>query len=44
MSLTMMRRRPEPMTKRKRDRMIDLTLAGLVILACIGSAAVTLAI
>ena len=31
------------MTKRKRDRMIDLALAGLVILACLGSAAVTLA-
>jgi len=30
------------MTKRKRDRMIDLALAGLVILACVGSAAVTL--
>jgi len=31
------------MTKRKRDRMIDLALVGLVILACLGSAAVTLA-
>jgi hypothetical protein len=31
------------MSKRKHDRMIDLTLAGLVILACIASAAVTLA-
>jgi hypothetical protein len=30
------------MTKRSRDRMLDLALAGLVILACIGSAAVTL--
>jgi hypothetical protein len=31
------------MTKRTRDRMTDLALAGLVILACLGSAAVTLA-
>ena len=44
MSSTMMKRRPESMTKRKRDRMIDVALAGLVILACLGSAAVTLAI
>jgi hypothetical protein len=31
------------MSKRRHDRMIDLALAGLVILACIGSAAVALA-
>lgn len=31
------------MTKRRHDRLIDLALAGLVILACLGSAAVTLA-
>lgn len=31
------------MTKRKRDRMTDIGLAGLVILVCLGSAAVTLA-
>jgi len=44
LSSPMMKRRPERMTKRKRDRMIDVALAGLVILACLGSAAVTLAI
>jgi len=38
-----MKRKPISMTKRKRDRMTDLFLAGLVVLACIGSAAVTLA-
>jgi hypothetical protein len=31
------------MTKRRHDRLIDLALAGLVILVCLGSAAVTLA-
>jgi hypothetical protein len=40
----MMKRRQIHMTKRNRDRMLDLTLAGLVLLACLGSAAVTLAI
>ena len=44
LSSTMMKRTPNRMTKRKRDRMIDVALAGLVILACLGSAAVTLAI
>ena len=39
----MMKRKSERMTKRSRDRMTDLVLAGLVILVCIGSAAVTLA-
>jgi hypothetical protein len=39
----MMKRKPRHMTKRTRDRMTDLTLAGLVILACLASAAVTLA-
>jgi hypothetical protein len=38
-----MRRKLELMTKRQRDRLIDLTLAGLVALACIASAVVTLA-
>lgn len=38
-----MKRRPKHMTKRTRNRMTDLALAGLVILACLGSAAVTLA-
>jgi hypothetical protein len=31
------------MIKRTRERMTDLTLLGLVILACLGSAAVALA-
>jgi hypothetical protein len=31
------------MSKRTRDRMTDLALAGLVVLVCLGSAAVTLA-
>lgn len=39
----MMKRKSIHMTKRSRDRMLDLVLAGLVVLACIGSAAVTLA-
>jgi hypothetical protein len=39
----MMKRTRKYMTKRARDRMTDLVLAGLVILACLGSAAVTLA-
>jgi len=39
----MMKRKLEGMSKRTRDRTIDLVLAGLVILACLGSAAVTLA-
>jgi hypothetical protein len=30
------------MIKRTRDRMTDLALAGLVVLACLGSAAITL--
>ena len=30
------------MTKRRRDRMIDLALAGLVALACLGGTAFTL--
>jgi hypothetical protein len=38
-----MKRRLEIMSKRARDRKIDLVLAGLVILACLGSAAITLA-
>jgi hypothetical protein len=38
----MMKRTHNRMTKRNRDRMLDLALAGLVILACVGSAAVTL--
>jgi len=32
----------EIMTKRRRDRLIDLALAGMVVLACLASAAVTL--
>ena len=43
MSSTMMKRRPKHMIKRTRERMTDFTLAGLVILACLGGAAVTLA-
>jgi hypothetical protein len=39
----MMKRRPKYMIKRTRERMTDFTLAGLVILACLGGAAVTLA-
>jgi hypothetical protein len=38
-----MKRKRIVMTKRTRDRMTDFVLAGLVILACLGSAAVTLA-
>jgi hypothetical protein len=39
----MMKRKRIVMTKRTRDRMTDFALVGLVILACLGSAAVTLA-
>ena len=37
------RRIVSPMTKRKRNSLIDLGLAFLVVLACIGTATVTLA-
>jgi len=37
------RRKPIPMTRRNRNRLIDLTLVGLVALAALASAAVTLA-
>lgn len=39
----MMTRKVSHMTRRNRNRLIDLTLVGLVALACLGSAAVALA-
>jgi len=43
LSAESVRRIVVPMTKRKRNSLIDLGLAFLVVLACIGTATVTLA-